>query len=610
MRSAACFAVLLSLLTSVALADGNEPANSQPESEKPAIGSKVDQLTFKDIRFLERSLADLEDARAFVIMYTTLECPLVQRYFPKIIELEKQYRDQGVQFIAINVGPEDSLVEVAQQGLEAGAELIIGKDFTGNSVRATGVERTPEVVILDADHVLRYRGRIDDQYRLGGVRPNVTQDSLVLALEDVLAGRDVAVAETPVDGCRITFRKLKSPVENVTYAEHIAGIMQQHCQECHRPDTTAPFSLLTYEDTVNYAEMIAEVVIEQRMPPKYSSDKYGHFTNIMQLSRDERAMVAQWVNNDCPQGDMSQAPEPLTFRETEWAIDTPDLVLQIPKPVSLPASGYVKYKYVFLPHMFKEDTWVQQIEILPTNHAVVHHANLAVVQAGNYSDADFITGFVPGGSPMQLTDNVAYLIPKGSALVLQIHYVTTGKEETDQLKVGLVYAKEPIHKRLHHFRVTTGQFEIPPHAAHHEVRAVRTLPCDATAVGMFVHMHLRGKDMIFHAHHPDGNTETLLSVPNYNFDWQLAYRYPENTQKFASGTKIECIAHYDNSKFNPYNPDPTAAVREGDQTYEEMMFGFFFYTDDNEHLDLRVDPNTGLVIKPAEADNNAQASLD
>lgn len=569
-----------------------------------ALGEKVGSFTFKDIRFLPRTLDDFGEKQAYVIVFTTLECPLVQRYLPRVKELEEQYRDQDVQFLTINVGANDSILEVAHQGLKLDAKFPFAKDFDGESVARLGVTRTPEAVVLDSEKRLRYRGRIDSQYRLGGVRPTVGREDLKEAIEDVLAGRDVRVPETPVDGCRITFPKIKPPVEKVTYAEHVAHIMQKYCVDCHRENTPAPFSLTTYEEVEGYAEMIAEVVREQRMPPLYSSAEHGEFSNRVELTPEERATVIAWATGDRELGDVAKLPEPRDYPDTEWAIGEPDLVLEIPKPVKLPAHGYVPYKYLFLPHTFKEDTYVQRVEILPGDRRTVHHANLAAIKLGgaNFNDAHFITGFVPGGDPMVLDEGVAFKIPKGSVLVLQSHYVTVGEEAEDVTRVGITFAKGTVQKELKHFRVTTGDFAIPPGDMHHEVVASRTLDCNAVGLGTFVHMHLRGKDMTFNAHYPDGTMQTLLVVPNYNFDWQLSYRWHPGAQRFPKGTRIECIAHYDNSAFNPYNPDPEATVKEGQQTYEEMMYGFFFYMDEDEQLNLEIDPATGHVLNRPPSD--------
>lgn len=576
------------------------------------IGDRVADFTFKDIRYLPRTLDELGERQAYVIVFTTIDCPLVQRYLPRVNELEEAYRDQGVQFVAINVGPGDSIVEMAHQAVKVDAAFPFVKDFDGDAVRALGVSRTPEAVVLDADRRLRYRGRIDSQYRLGGVKPSRGREDLKEAIDDVLAGREVSVAETPVDGCKITLPEYRQPDEPVTFAEHIAPIMQAHCQDCHHEGSIGPFPLVEYEDVTAFAEMVAEVVRERRMPPSYASKEHGHFINRLEMSPQEIASVIHWVRGGMPLGDVEKMPEPREFAKSEWRIDEPDLVITMSKPAKLPAHGYIPYKYAILPYTFQHDTWVQQVEILPSNRAAQHHCNLAYLRPGkglsfSEDDAVFITGQVPGGDPMQLSDGVGFCIPKGAMLILQLHYVTTGEETEDQTSVGLVFAKERIQKELRHFQITDNKFAIPPHASHHRVTARRTFEHDAIGVGMFVHMHLRGKDMTFRAIYPEGKDEMLLSVPNYNFDWQMAYVWEKGAQRFPAGTHVECVAHYDNSAFNPYNPDPEDTVRHGPQTYHEMMFGFLFYLDANEELNLDIDPSTGKVLSVPDPTDQAQS---
>ncbi len=577
------------------VAGGFCAAEATETSEKVAIGSSIADFKFKDIRFLSRTLSDFQQKKAFVIVFTSLDCPLVNRYLPRLGELDREYRDRGVQVISMNVGPSDSITEVAYQAIKHNCEFPFCKDFDYVSVDALGVERTPEVCVLDGNRVLKYRGRIDSQYRLGGVSPNNGRDDLKAAIDEVLAGQDVKVAETAVDGCKITRPTVSAP-DNVNYAEHIAPIIKQNCQECHRGNTTAPFTLLTYDEVKEMGEAVSEVVREQRMPPCFASDEQTDIVNRRVLSKSERDAVVVWVKKGMPAGDLSKAPAPMEPQPTAWEIGEPDLVVKMPKPITIPADGIIPYKYVILPHVFKEDTWVQRIEIMPGNRDVVHHLNMAALTSSKISDAQFITGYVPGGTAMMLDPNQGFKIAKGSRLVLQIHYVTTGQETTDQTQVGFVFPRERVHKEVKHFRVTTGDFAIAPFAPHHPVEAERQLAGNATGIGMFSHMHLRGKDMLFEAIYPDGHQEAILAIPNYNFDWQMNYRWEPSTKKFPKGTKIRCVAHFDNSPFNPYNPDPSATVKEGDQTYEEMMFGFFFYTLDDEKLDLEIDPKTGYVV--------------
>jgi hypothetical protein len=383
----------------------------------------------------------------------------------------------------------------------------------------------------------------------------------------------------------------------VTFTRDVEPLVQRHCQECHRPGGEAPFSLLAFADCAERGEMIAEVVAQQRMPPWYASPGHGEFANDRRLSADERQVILDWVLGGMARGDAAAAPPPRELPAGEWRMGEPDLELAVPVPIRLPAEGYVPYRYYVLPYRFPRDTWVQAIEIKPTNRRALHHANLAYTTSlTGYNQDGFLTGQVPGGRPMQLDEGVAVLIPAGAVLALQCHYVTTGKPEVDHLRVGLRFPRAPVSKRLRALIVTDTRFEIPPGAPAHEVRSARRLPHDAVGIGLFAHMHLRGRDMTFRAHWPDGRVETLLQIPNYNFDWQDAYVFAGGGLRLSEGTRLEVTAHFDNSTFIRFNPDPTAAVRFGPQTYHEMMYGFLFYVRADEDLALQVDPATGHAV--------------
>jgi hypothetical protein len=578
----------------------------------PKIGDVVGRFSFVDLRYLERDLDEFGVKKAFVVLFSNCDCPIVKRYLPKLKELDETYRDQGVQFLSLSVGPSESNLQVAAQALEAGIAFPFCKDYTGQAGRALGATRTPEVVVLDADKRIRYRGRIDGSIRFGGVRPGKASDDLKDALDDILAGREVKVKETSVDGCLISYPDQQTPVErNVTFSEQIAPLLQKHCQDCHHPNVESPFPLVSYDDASSHADMIAEVTMQRRMPPWYASDKHGEFVNRLGLSDDERRLIADWVRAGAPEGDRSKLPPPREFSTEKWQIGEPDLVVTMDREEKIPAAGYIPYRYAFLPFLFTEDTWVQNIEILPGNKSVVHHANLLYVSLGQRGpDGKFITGFVPGGTAMMLDKGTGFKIPKGSILVLQLHYISLGKEATDRTSVGFTFPKDKIDKEIRHVEVNSRRFAIPPGAENHRVVAERTINSNASGIGMFVHMHLRGKDMTYEALYPDGKKETLLVVPNYSFDWQMAYRWAKGEKKFPRGTRIRCTAHFDNSAFNPYNPDPKRTVRHGQQTYDEMMYGFFFYLDDDEKLALAIDPKTGHVVDSAPASEPRDADAD
>ena len=574
-----------------------------------AIGQAVPKLDFKDIRYLRRTLNDLPQSKVIVLAFVKIDCPISKRYLPVLKRLEADYRARGVQFALVNVGVEDSIMDMAEQALDYEIDFPVLKDFDAVSARSLGITRVPEVAVLqpatkpDAPRTqkLIYRGRIDDQYRFGGTQQSAARNELRDALDAALAEKMIAISETPAEGCLITIDEPQPPSDKVTFAEHIAPILKQHCSSCHRPNTAASFSLLTYQDAASHADMIAEVVREQRMPPWYGSPKHGEFINRRGLTSDERTTVLHWVRSGKPRGDDTNLPsiEPSTNADEKWLIGKPDLVLTELLPHNLPAEGVLPYQYTAFPHVFLPETWLESIQILPDNPAVVHHCNAGFMQLGEkVTNQNFITGFVPGGQPMELPDGVAVRIPGGSVIGVQIHFVTTGKPERCRIKMGFRFARRPVRQQLRFELLDDHRFQIPPGAALHPVATSRMLKHDAIGIGLFSHMHLRGRDMTFIAHRPEQAPEKLLVIPNYNFGWQHGYQWESSKVRFPKGTRIECIAHYDNSEFNPFNPNPKVVVREGPQSFDEMINGFMFYIDANEDLQLAIDPKTGTA-KPS-----------
>ncbi|MFL5338554.1 MAG: redoxin domain-containing protein [Gemmataceae bacterium] len=564
------------------------------------IGAAIPDLRFKDIRYLARSLRDFGEKKAYVLIFVDGGCPLAAKYLPVLQRLERTYRDQGVQFVAVNSGPNDTIAAMAAQAVEHGVEFPFVKDVDCKVADAVGTTRTPEAVILDGQRTLRYRGRIDDRFRPGGQRGEPTRQDLVEALDAILAGKEVAVPTTTADGCLIA-RPTTPPDSAVTYADRVAPILTKHCQGCHKPNTAAPFALQTYEQVKARGQTIAEVVGEGRMPPWFAVSHEGDRIQHRSLSAAERDAVVQWVKTGMARGDDSRLPKPAAEPPAKWRIGEPDLVLSAPS-FTLPTEGDIPYKYAILPHVFAEETWVRGVQILPDVPRAVHHANLAHFKIGeSFKESNFVTGVVPGGEPMTLDRGVAYRIPKGSMLGLQIHYVPTGKPDQVTLRVGLKFAGGQIDKQLRHMLFVDTRFTIPPGAPAHPVKVERTLDRDIVGIGLFTHMHVRGKAMTYTAKLPDGTIERLLTIPNYNFEWQIPYRWEPGQKRLPKGTRLECVALYDNSPFNPYNPDPTKAVMDGQQTYQEMMNGFMFYIDVTEKLGLDIDGKTGRAKpKPAE----------
>jgi hypothetical protein len=407
----------------------------------------------------------------------------------------------------------------------------------------------------------------------------------------------------------------------VTFNKDILPILQNNCQSCHRPNQIAPMSFLSYQDVRPWAQAMKNAVLTKQMPPWFADPKYGHFSNERRLSDSEIKTLVRWAETGATEGDAKDKPVPREFAADGWNIK-PDIIFPMPKAYEVPADGVVEYTYIVVPSGFTKDTWVTAAEILPGNRAVTHHVIAFVRPPGSQwlkeakpgepfvpvihkrdangagigtdprspdpqaqggrqearlaAQNEFLVAYVPGIQPQMynLTGNSAKLIPAGSDIVFQMHYTPNGKPGSDITKIGLVLAKEPPKARYLTIGASTFQFAIPANDPNYEVHSQVTFEQDAQLVWLQPHMHLRGKDFEYRLVYPSGQSETALKVPNYSFAWQLGYDEAKPIV-VPKGTKMECTAHFDNSVNNPANPNPDAVVKWGDQSWEEMMIGWF-----------------------------------
>ena len=399
-----------------------------------------------------------------------------------------------------------------------------------------------------------------------------------------------------------------------TYYREVLPILRGHCEVCHRAGGIAPMSFGSYEEARRYAEAIRFATQNKSMPPWFAVAGIGRFSNDPSLSGEKIATLAAWAAAKAPAGDPHDAPPVHDWAEG-WSIAQPDLVVKMTQSVKLPVGGDVNYTYEIVPTHFAEDRWVQMAEVLPSARANVHHAVVYIRppesnwlrhapvgeaftaemltdaedrRGAHWTDSDVLLVYAPGSSPDEWPATMAKFVPAGSDLVFQMHYTTNGKGAGDQSRVGLVFSKRPPPQRVLTLQLTNDHFVIPPGVDNFRVEARGTLPNDAMLLSFFPHMHLRGKRFEYNlvkrrteeqsrAAGTDGaagaEIETLLRV-NYHFHWQMSYRLAE-PRLLKAGTELQAVAWYDNSANNPHNPDPSAAVRWGEQTYDEMMIGFF-----------------------------------
>jgi len=364
-----------------------------------------------------------------------------------------------------------------------------------------------------------------------------------------------------------------------TFTRDVAPILYKSCVECHRPTMFAPMSLVTYQDARPFARVIKQRVVARQMPPWNADPAIGHFKNNPRLTDVEVDTIARWADGGAPKGDDHDMPALPALAEG-WTIGKPDAVFAMEEPFTIPANGAVEYQYIRIPVNLPEDRWIQAIEIKPGARAQVHHVIAYTQPSGEPINGDGVLGptniggVTPNKPGVTFPDGVARLLRGKHDIVLQIHYTTNGKEAVDRTEVGLIFAKQPPVKAAAGGLVINPRFVIPANDGNYEVRGVNVLARDTVLTSMTPHMHVRGKDMTYIAHYPDGRDETLLVVPKYDFNWQITYELAE-PKLLPAGTRLEVIAHFDNSPNNRFNPDPAQAVRWGDQTWEEMMIGFF-----------------------------------
>jgi hypothetical protein len=387
----------------------------------------------------------------------------------------------------------------------------------------------------------------------------------------------------------------------VTFARHVAPILQKRCEECHRQGGMAPMSLATYEEARPWARAIKEKVVKREMPPFHATGAVGRYHNDPRLTDAEIATITNWVDGGVPKGDPKDLPAPRVWKN-EWKNGQPDLVVKVAQPYAIKPSRKDQYVFFVFDYVFPEETWIRSVDTRPGSLKAVHHANTHIVPPGfkapaeGYIAGDFdpgargtvmIAGWAPGVDAVMLPEGTAVRIPKGMRLGIQVHYAPTEEERTDQTSVGIYFADGVIKKNLRVLFGDRKDVEIPPGDENYTLVAKKTFDTDAVVRFFHVHMHLRGKSYTMKFTYPDGRAETVLEVPRYDFNWQRVYMLTE-PMRVPKGTVVEYVGAYDNSPKNKFNPDPNQVVHWGEKTTDEMMQGRIFYESADENLNIPI----------------------
>lgn len=525
------------------------------------------------------------DAPAVVLYVHGVGCPIVRQSVPVLNRLQEEFGPQGVVFAMLNANSQDTRDDLAEEAKDFDIKMSILKDPTQRIALALGCKRTAEAIVLDPQDgwKILYRGPVDDRFDYGAQRAEAKVEHLKQALTEHLAGNPVSEANTETKGCLISYVQPAS----VSYATDVAPILASKCVPCHTRDGLGPFAMSNQRKVRGWAEMMRETIRTKRMPPWHADPKYGEYQHSIALTTDEEKTLLAWIEAGAPK---EEGEDPLRELDRppskEWALGTPDLVVSMPHAEELPAEGTIDYKYIYIDPGLTEDKWVRAAQVLPGTPAVVHHALIFIIYPERYEHlqpnhrgglSGYFEAFLPGAEIAPYPGDSAQFVPAGSYFVFQMHYTATGKPEQDLTRMALYFRDGAPEKVMRIGAASETEFEIPANTRDQGITSDYEFRRPAEVWGVSPHMHYRGSRARFEAQLPDGATTTLLNVPFYEFDWQPMYMLKEPLV-VPAGTKIHVDGGWNNSKFNPKNPDPSKTVYFGEQSWEEMFIGYVKYT--------------------------------
>lgn len=531
---------------------------------------------------------DEPKSKGTVLLFLSTDCPVAMQYTPRINRLVEEFEPKGFGFKAVfpNEGEEQARIETYVS--ERKYAFPWERDPGAKLARAKGVKTVPTAVVLDPEGQVVYLGAIDDSKLVDQVKKPYLRDVLAA----VAAGKKPPVERTEAFGCILMPGAEAPSVETVTFSDHVAKIVYDHCTKCHRPGEVAPFSLTSYEDARKWADNIAYVAEKRTMPPWKAVAGFGDFHDENRLTDVQIETLQNWAKAKAPRGNPDKEPKPPTF-PPGWALGEPDLILMPEKPFKVPAEGRDIYRHFVLKTNLKEPVWVTAIDSRPGNRKVVHHVIAFLDDKGraqkmNGRDKDgqdgynafgapgFIPdgalgGWAPGTMPIHLPEGTGFLLKPGTDVVLQVHYHPTGKEEIDQTKLGIYFTKVPAKKEVEIAWLANPLFRLKAGDANATVRLNVPIRQDTICYGVMPHMHLLGKSMKADVLFPDGTVKPMVWVQDWDFNWQLTYAFKE-PMRIPKGSRIRIEAVYDNSADNPNNPnDPPKDIFWGEETTDEMF---------------------------------------
>ena len=545
-----------------------------------SANTKVDDFVLLDQSGDAQALFYDKEAKAIVVMIHGNGCQIVRSILPDYKALRDEYESKGVRFLMLNANLQDTRVTIASEAAEWGIDMPILIDSAQVIAPSLNVTRTGEVLVINpVSREISYRGALNDRVHFERQKKEASEHYVKNALDAVLAGKAVALSEVKSVGCIVNLPK---PEQAITYSETIAPMLLDKCVACHQEGGIAPWAMSEYRMIQGFAPMIREVVRTKRMPPWHADPEIGQWQHDAGLSAEETKILISWIEAGAKRGAGEDPLLAFKPNETQWPLGEPDLIVEVPA-FEVPASGIVDYQFPVVQNTLDKDAWVVAATVLPGDTQAVHHVLLGSADQPPAADdlenvfQNYIMGYAPGNESAHMPEGTGVFVPKGGVYLLQVHYTPYGKKSTDTTKVGLYFADKPPQNFLRNHVIANSRLSIPPYAARHEEKAYFEFWNDAVIYGLVPHAHYRGRSSSFDLVYPDGRSEVILSVPNYDFNWQRTYAFTE-PKSVPAGTKIIHRTVYDNSANNLGNPDPSRQVPWGLQSEDEMLYGSVSYS--------------------------------
>ena len=524
------------------------------------------------------------DKSAVVIMIQGNGCPIVRNALTDFKALRDTYADQGVHFMMLNANLQDQRSTILAEAEKFGIDMPILHDETQLIGESLNLVRTAEVLVINPKTwQITYRGPINDRQVYERQKAEASKHFAADAIASALANQPVAVASRDTMGCLINFAQRNVDHAQISYTETIAPILQEKCVICHTEGGLGPWAMSSYEMVRGFAPMMREVIRTKRMPPWHADPHIGVWKNDKSLNVKQAQALVHWIEAGAPRGDGEDPLQGLAIARVEWPLGEPDLILEIPE-YTIPASGVVEYKFPRLANPLEQGVWVKAATVIPGNREVVHHIlagsiDATTAQAKRDSGVfdNYLIGYAPGNESNIFPQDTGVYIAPGGEYTFQLHYTPIGREVVDASRIGLYFHDKQPGNFYRQSVVVDPTIEIPPNEARHAEVAYYEFDKPALLHDLVPHSHYRGVASKFELMAPDGSRETVLSVPNYDFNWQRTYTFVE-PKRIEPGSRLVHTTWYDNSAANPGNPDPNRTVPWGLQSWDEMLYGAFSYT--------------------------------